>query len=213
MTTKTMRAAAIWAVLIAVAGIALGLSAGSPLLAWRDPVYIAAGFSGVLALALLVFQPLLAAGLLPGLSAYRGRRVHRWIGAVIILAVLFHVVALWVTSPPDVVDVLLFRSPAPFSPWGAVAMWAVLAAGLLAVFRTKLPLRPRTWRKIHTSAAVVAIIGTAGHALLIEGTMETISKTILCVLALLATLKALLDLRVWSQRAQTEGSASSSGES
>jgi len=193
-----MRAAALWTALLAVAALALGLSATSPLLAWRHPVYILAGLSGVLALALLMFQPLLAAGLLPGLPAYRGRRVHRWIGAAIVGAVVVHVGGLWVTSPPDVVDVLLFRSPAPFSPWGAVALWAVLAAGALAAFRTTLALRPRTWRKLHTCAAIVAVIGTVGHALLIEGTMETVSKTILCVLALAATAKGIVTLRIWS---------------
>jgi len=41
-------------------------------------------------------------------------------------------------------------------------------------------------------------VGTMVHAILIEGTMETISKSFLCVLALVATMKVVADLRGWS---------------
>jgi hypothetical protein len=37
--------------------------------------------------------------------------------------------------------------------------------------------------------------------MLIEGTMEIVSKSVLCVLVLAATIKALIDLRVWAKRA------------
>jgi hypothetical protein len=37
--------------------------------------------------------------------------------------------------------------------------------------------------------------------MLIEGTMETMSKVVLCVLVLGATLKVMSDLRVWRKRA------------
>ena len=66
--------------------------------------------------------------------------------AVLVVAVVIHVAALWITSPPDVVDALLFASPTPFSAWGVIAMWAVFAAALLAALRRRLRLRPRTWR-------------------------------------------------------------------
>lgn len=45
---------------------------------------------------------------------------------------ILHVVGLWVTSPPDVIDALLFWSPTPFSFCGVVAMWAVFASALMA---------------------------------------------------------------------------------
>ncbi|MEO1138243.1 MAG: ferric reductase-like transmembrane domain-containing protein [Pseudomonadota bacterium] len=174
----------------------------SPLLAWRDPVYIAAGFAGVIAMALMLLQPLLAGGYLPGFPALRGRRVHRWTGGLLVAAVLIHVVALWITSPPDVVDVLLFSSPTPFSVWGVVAMWAVFASAVLALVRRRLRLRPRTWRIGHTGLAAVIVLGSVVHAVLIEGTMETMSKVVLCAMVLLATLKAVTDLRVWASRSR-----------
>ncbi|PHR19683.1 MAG: ferric reductase [Hoeflea sp.] len=188
----------VWAALVIVIAVPVAAAAMSPLLAWRDPVYIAAGFAGVVAMALLLFQPLLAAGLLPGLSGPRGRRVHRWIGSALVLAVIVHVVGLWVTSPPDVIDALLFASPTPFSAWGVIAMWALFASALLAGLRRRVP--PRHWRRAHTLLAAVIVVGSVVHAMLIEGTMETFSKAALCALVVAATLMAFARLRVWAAR-------------
>ncbi|MFN3869224.1 MAG: ferric reductase-like transmembrane domain-containing protein [Hyphomicrobiaceae bacterium] len=194
------RAALTWAALAVAVAVPLAAAAVSPLHQWRGPVYIAAGFAGVVGLALMLVQPLLIGGYLPGLSAYRGRRVHRWIGGLLVLAVIVHVVGLWVTSPPDVIDALLFDSPTPFSNWGVVAMWAIFATALLALVRRRARLGLRTWRVAHTAFAVVIVITTAAHAMLIEGAMETVSKAILCALVILATLKVVADLRVWTTR-------------
>ncbi len=153
-------------------------------------------------LALLLFQPLLVGGYLPGLPALRGRKIHRVIGGLLVIAVVIHVVALWMTSPPDVIDVLLFRSPTPFSLWGVIAMWAVFAAALLAALRRRLSLRPRTWRLAHTSLATVIVVGSVVHAILIEGTMETVSKAVLCMAVVAATVKVVTDLKVWAIRAR-----------
>lgn len=193
---RVARRALIWAALVTAIVVPIAAAVASPLLAWRQPVYIAAGFAGILAMALLLVQPLLATGLLPGLPALRGRRVHRWIGAVLVLSVVIHVAGLWITSPPDVIDALLFASPTPFSAWGVIAMWGVFATALLAVLRRRSHLRPRTWRIGHLSLAVIIVTGSVVHALLIEGTMETMSKAVLCVLALAATAKAIAGLRV-----------------
>ncbi|WP_420336293.1 ferric reductase-like transmembrane domain-containing protein [Roseibium sp.] len=191
-----LRAILIWVALAAIVLVPIVAAAQSPLLQWRQPVYIAAGFAGILALILLVVQPLLAGGYLPGLSAMRGRALHRWTGTVLVLVVIVHVAGLWVTSPPDVIDALLFRSPTPFSVWGVLAMWAVFLSALLALFRRRLRLRPRAWRLAHTAFALVIVAGTVIHALLIEGTMETTSKIALCALAALAFLKVVADLRL-----------------
>lgn len=194
------RAILIWGFLAAVLLIPVAAAATSPLLQWRQPVYIAAGFAGIIAMALLLVQPLLAGGYLPGLARQRGRRLHRLVGGVLVLAVIVHVAGLWITSPPDVIDALLFRSPTPFSVWGVIAMWAVFAAALLAAIRHRLQLRPRTWRLAHTSLALVIVAGSVTHAFLIEGTMETVTKVALCGLVLAAFLKAFADLKVWTSR-------------
>ena len=197
--TRSIRATLIWVVLAAAVCVPIAAAALSPLLAWRDPVYIAACFAGIVALGFMLVQPVLIGGYLPGLSALRGRRAHRWIGGALVLAVVVHVGGLWITSPPDVIDALLFTSPTPFSAWGVIAMWALFATALLAALRLRL--RPRTWRIAHTFLAVVIVLGTVVHAILIEGTMETVSKAALSALVLAATIKVMADLRVWRKRA------------
>lgn len=193
----------IWAAVLAATVVPIVAAGMSPQLAWRHPIYIAAGFAGIIALALLLVQPLLIGGYLPGLSAYGGRRVHRWIGGLLVAAVVFHVAGLWITSPPDVIDALLFASPTPFSAWGVIAMWATFASALLAALRHRFRLRLRTWRVGHAFLAVIIVVGTVVHAVLIEGTMEWVSKIALCALVLLATLKVISDLRVWSKNRPT----------
>ncbi len=190
----------IWGALGAAITVPVIAAAVSPLLAWRQPVYILAGFAGIVGMTLLLMQPLLAGGYLPGLSTLRSRRLHRWTGITLVSAVVIHVVGLWITSPPDVVDALLFVSPTPFSAWGVIAMWAVFGAALLAVFRRRLRLRFLTWRLCHVTLVVVTVTGSVVHALLIEGTMETVTKAGLCLLVLAATAKAVSDMRIWAIR-------------
>jgi len=195
---RLARVTLIWALLAAAVFVPIAAAAASPLLAWRDPVYILAGFAGIMALGLMLVQPLLIAGYLPGLSAYRGRRAHHWIGGALVVMVVVHVGGLWITSPPDMIDALLFTSPTPFSPFGVIAMWAIFAVALLAPLRRRLGLR--TWRIAHMSLAVVIVVGTAVHGMLVEGTMETMSKAALCALVLAAAIKVMADLRVWRKR-------------
>ena len=57
----------------------------------------------------------------------------------------------------------------------------------------------------HMCFAVVIVMGGVLHAILIEGTMETISKVALCVLVLGATIKVMVDLRVWRKRTTFRG--------
>jgi len=178
--------------------VPIAVAATSPLLQWRSPVYIAAGFAGIVAMALVLAQPLLARGYLPGLSARRSRRVHRWVGAALVAAVAVHVGGLWLTSPPDVIDALTFTSPTPFSDWGVVAMWALFAAASFAAARPWWRIRPRVWRVGHTTLAALAVVCSVVHAILIEGTMGTVSKVALCALVLTATAKVVFDLRPWT---------------
>ncbi|MEQ1647440.1 MAG: ferric reductase-like transmembrane domain-containing protein [Hyphomicrobiaceae bacterium] len=194
------RAILIWSVLVGAVAGPIVAAASSPLLAWRDPIYVSAGFAGVGALGVLLIQPLLIGGYLPGLSAYHRRRVHRWIGGLLVVAVVIHVSGLWFTSPPDVVDALLFASPTPFSAWGVIAMWAIFSAALWAAARRRLRLSPRLWRIGHTFLAIVIVVGSVVHCILVEGTMETLSKAVLCALVVAATMKVIVDMRVWSRR-------------
>lgn len=172
----------IWLALFLILAFPIIAAAFSPQLQWRDAVYILAGFAGIIALCLLLVQPLLIGGYLPALSPLSERRLHRWIGGGLVGSVIIHVAALWITSPPDVLDALMLSSPTPFSIWGVIAMWAVFATAMLAAFKKRLKLKPRSWRMGHTTLAAVIIIGSVVHALLIEGTMEFISKLVLCVL-------------------------------
>ncbi len=199
--TRTILA---WGGLALAILVPFALAAASPLLAWRDPIYIAAGFAGVAGLGLLLTQPALAAGLFPGLSTLRARRIHRWGGVALILAILVHVGGLWITSPPDMVDALLFASPTRFSAWGVIAMWTLFGAAFLAVFRRRLRLRWRIWRLAHSALAAATVVGSVVHASLIEGTMEPISKAGLCALVVLATAWAVVDLRDWALRSRQD---------
>ena len=192
---RLARVTLIWAVLAAAVLVPIAAAATSPLLEWRGPVYILAGFAGIIALSLVLVQPLLVGGYLPGLSGYRGRRAHHWIGGALVVAVVVHVAGLWITSPPDMIDALLLTSPTPFSPFGVVAMWAIFAVALLAALRRRLG--PRTWRIAHMTLAVVIVAGSVVHGMLVEGAMETMSKAALCVLVFAAAIKVMVDLRVW----------------
>ena len=202
---RLARAALVWIALAIAIGVPMALAATSPQLEWRGPVYILAGFAGIIALGFVLIQPLLIAGYLPGLSAFRGRRVHHWIGGAVVAAIAIHVAGLWITSPPDMIDALLYTSPTPFSPWGVTAMWAIVAVALLALLRRKL--RLRTWRIAHLLLAIVIVVGSVVHCLLIEGTMETISKAALCLLVLAAAMKVLFGLWARIRRGSMRGEA------
>lgn len=182
----------VWGCLGLLACIAIAASAMSPLLAWRQPIYIVGSFAGIVALVALLFQPLLMHRQMPGLSLIQGRIIHRWVGVLLLVSVVIHVLALWLTSPPDVVDALLFRSPTLFAPWGVVAMWAVfISAGIVAV-RRRLRFKIMTWQRLHRCLALVIVVGSVVHAYLIEGAMEPWSKWALCLAVIITTIVTLI---------------------
>jgi hypothetical protein len=51
------------------------------------------------------------------------------------------------------------------------------------------------------SLAVVIVPASVVHGMLVEGTMETVSKAALCALVLAAAIKVMADLRVLRKRA------------
>lgn len=192
-----LRAISVWSLLAVVMVMPVIVAAGSEYLQYRSAVYVVAGFAGVIALSILLLQPLLASGLLPGLPMAVGRRVHRWTGVALLLAIAVHVVGLWITSPPDMIDALTFTAPTAFSVFGVIAMWALIVAALLAGFRRKLRLRPQLWRLAHVTWAAVVAVGSAAHAILIEGAMGTISKVLVCVVLLGALGVTVYRLQPW----------------
>lgn len=191
-----MRIALIWGVVALLTGAPVMAAAMSPLLQWRGPIYIVAGLAGVVGMALMLVQPLLVIGALPGLSLSASRRLHRYGGFVLVLVVALHVIGLWITSPPDVIDILLLRSPTPFAIWGLLAMWAIFGAGVWAVLRSRLPLR--IWRWGHSGLVLLAVVGTVVHAVQITGTMEPVTKAMLSIALLRALLMAFARRKVWA---------------
>ncbi len=159
-------------------------------LQWRSPVYIGAGFAGIVAMACMLFQPLLITGVLTR-TPIKARRLHRWFGIVMFVGIVLHVVGLWITSPPDVIDALLFVSPTPFSLWGVIAMWSVFVTFILVLLMKQARIKNRIWRLSHRTLAVVTVVATVLHAVQIDGTMEPWSKYVLCVLILLCSAWAL----------------------
>ncbi|GGF60889.1 ferric reductase-like transmembrane domain-containing protein [Mameliella alba] len=206
---KPMRGLLIWGAVLALMAVPVAYAAASPLLSYRGGAYIVGGFAGIFCLALMVLQPLLAAGYLPGAGGPRGRLWHRWLGGMLTAGVVLHVAGLYVTSPPDTLDALLLVSPTPFSVYGVAAMWAVLLTALLAGLRRRIGLRPRLWQQVHAVLALVIAVSTVVHAVQIQGAMEPVTKWGLCLTVLAATGAALLDLRVlkplrrWRDRRDT----------
>ncbi|MEM9732150.1 MAG: ferric reductase [Pseudomonadota bacterium] len=182
-----------WLALFLAMAVPVIAAAFSPYLAWRRPVYIIAGFAGIAGFTLMLAQPLLANGMMPGLTRFKSRQVHTWLGGLIVAGVIIHVIGLYITSAPDVVDALLFSSPTPFAPWGVGAMVAIFAAAGLLMLRNRI--RPRHWRLAHTLLVTAAVIGTIVHVLLIEGTMEFFTKWLLSAAVLIALAIAVFQLQ------------------
>jgi hypothetical protein len=109
------------------------------------------------------------------------------------MLVALHVIGLWITSPPDVVDALLFVSPTPFSVWGVIGMWAILVSAVLVLLRRRLRHSLATWRRVHTGFAIVIVTSSIIHAMQIVGTMEKVSKGLLSFLILTATVIVVIE--------------------
>ena len=189
-----------WGALALAVAVPVIVAAMSPLHAYRTLPYIAASLAGVLALGLLLLQPLLAAGWLPGARPARLRRWHRLAGTALVALVAIHVGGLLIASPPDAIDALLLRSPTPFSVWGVTAMWAVAATAGLVALRRRMRLRPANWAAVHNALALVVVLGTVIHAVQIEGTMGALSKWALCAAALAAAVAAVARARLGGLR-------------
>ena len=189
-----MRARLIRAVTAVVPVVTFPIAALSSRQSFRSAIYIAGGLAGVACLSLMLLQPLLVSGYLPGLKGASQRLWHRWFGAALIGCVALHVGGLYLTSPPDALDALLLVSPTPFSVYGVVAMWGMVLTGLLVLLRKRFGYG--AWRVIHNLLGAVIVGSTVVHALMIEGTMGGRSKLALCLCLLLVSAVVLIDMRI-----------------
>ena len=69
---RRARAILIWAALAIAIAVPVAAAAASPLLAWREAIYIAAGFAGIIAMACCSFSPCWQAGTCPAFTASAG---------------------------------------------------------------------------------------------------------------------------------------------
>jgi predicted ferric reductase len=186
----------IWGLVAVCMLVPVGIAAANPLQASRDAFWIVGGMAGVVALALMFVQPLLAAGYLPGASVPAGRRWHRLVGTMVVVTVVLHVGGLYLSSPDDVADVMLLVAPTPFSVYGVMGLCGVVLTAILVAVRSRSGLRYASWRILHNALALVVVISSIAHALLIEGAMGNLSKVILCALVLAATVTVLFRIHV-----------------
>lgn len=181
-----------WALLFFVVVGPVIVAASSPLQNSREIIYVVGGLAGVVALSLLLVQPLLAIGYLKGVNPIKQRRWHKASGTLLIMSVGLHIGALYMTSPDDMTDALLLRSATPFSVYGVIALWAVVLIGVLVAFRRRLKISVDRWRSVHVVITAIVVITSIVHALWVLGTMGTVSKWVLCVTILIATGYAVL---------------------
>ncbi len=196
VAAKGVTVALIWSALSACVLVPIGIAAINPLQSSRDALWIFGGMAGVVALAILLVQPLLVGGYLPMPSVVSGRRWHRWVGAMIAAAVVLHVVGLYLSSPMDIADALLLVAPTPFSVYGVIGLAGVALTVMLVALRHRSGLRYGSWRIVHNALAFVVVVSSILHALLIEGAMGTGSKVLLCALIFGVTVIVLVRVHV-----------------
>lgn len=191
----SLRFILIWGSLGAIIIVPILVAVRSPLLDSRELVYVIGGLAGVLALALLLVQPVLAAGYLPGLTLLKQRRWHRWTGAALIIATALHIGGLYLTSPPDMIDALLLAAPTLYSLYGVLGMWGIVLTALLVLASPKYIARNVRWRIMHNALSLLVVLFSVAHAWMITGAMGSWSKLLLCICILAVTVIATVQLR------------------
>jgi len=191
MRPAILRTALVWSLLAVCVLAPVAIAAANPLQESRDAFWIAGGLAGVVALALMLAQPLLAAGMLPAPPLPTARRWHRVLGFGVASLIVLHVVGLYLSSPEDIADALMLVAPTPFSVYGVLGLVGILLTIVLVAARSRLALRYAVWRLVHNGLALIVVAASVAHALLIEGAMGAVSKAALCALVLAATVAVL----------------------
>ncbi|MFK7854822.1 MAG: hypothetical protein AB8B79_11940 [Granulosicoccus sp.] len=196
MAAVTMIPILLYCILTTLVAGPVVVAATSPLLSGREAVYIVGGMSGVVALALLLLQPILASGYLPSISSVNSKTWHRRIGFLLVLAITLHILGLYLTSPDDLMDALLLISPAPFSLYGVAGMWAIIVTTLLVVLRSLLSWRHTLWKLVHNVLGCIVVVTSVTHAMMIDGAMGYRSKLILCIAIIVLTIVVIVHFRI-----------------
>ena len=97
---------------------------------------------------------------------------------------LVHVAALFVESSEDAWFALSPDGPTR-ARMALIATLALVAVVTLGALRTRLPLRPATWRVLHAYLAVVVLALGIGHAVLTDGALDGAGTTVLLLLGAL----------------------------
>ncbi len=173
------RALALGAAALAVVAVPAVMALTDAHLARASAALTVSTIAGTLAVSALAVQPLLA----------RGRRIarHQLLGAVALALVLVHVAGLFAESPADAWFALSPDGPtrARMALFATLALFGVVALGAL---RSRLPLRPGTWRVLHAYLAVVVIALGFGHAVLTDGALDDAGTAVLIGLGALGLL-------------------------
>ena len=175
----------VWLVVAGFVLVPIIVAAASPLQASRDAIWIVGGMAGVVAFAIMSLQLMLIGRFPPLSNSLHERSWHRWIGTAIVALVMLHVGGLCVTSPGDITDALLLVSPTPFALYGVIGLAGVILTAGLAPFCKRVGYR--SWQIAHQVLALIIIIGSVVHTLLIEGAMGETSKLVLCTFLVVAT--------------------------
>lgn len=170
--------------------------------------------SGLVSLALAWLALILGVTLSGRLSTTRGAPkwlldLHRFAGALSLLFVAVHLVALWADSYVtfDLADLLVpgvadWRTTAV--AFGVLAMWLLVAVEVSSLWMRKLP--RRTWRLIHLSSYVAAVSATVHE--LTAGTDATHPAVLLLTIAVVGLAVFVTTYRVVADRRRPRASTS-----
>ncbi len=122
-------------------------------------------------------------------------RLHRYMGAVLLLLLIAHVVAFLLMSP-RVLDWLLFIDRDLKAWTAATAFYAMVLLAVTSIWRRRLGWSYETWRTVHIALTAAAMFGAYVHVLDSSDFVAWAPVRIIVVGAMLAAVAAMIYLRV-----------------
>ena len=132
-------------------------------LAGQPAALVVSTAAAALAVPVIAFQPLLAAG---GRISW-----HRVTGSLALALVLVHVGALFIVSVEDTLFAMSPDGPTR-GRMALLALIALLAVVALGATRRRLPISAASWRILHGFLAALVIALGLGHAVLTDGALD-----------------------------------------